>query len=75
MQLKLPRAAWGIPCFKKGTEVYLTIYRTLYSFTPLEVKPIKTVPENIYGCSSYYSRGTLLRVVPTHREDGSRGVN
>jgi hypothetical protein len=42
------------------TEVYLVKRKTLYSFTPLEVKPIKTLPEVICGClSSYYSRGTL----------------
>jgi hypothetical protein len=59
MQLKLPQAASYFPCFKKDTEVYLVINKTLYSFTPLEVKPIKTLPEDI-GChSSYYSRGTL----------------
>jgi hypothetical protein len=59
MQLKLPQADWYLPCFKKDTEVYLVIKKTLYSFTPFEVKPIKTLPEAI-GChSSYYSRGTL----------------
>jgi hypothetical protein len=59
MQLKLPQAAFDFPCFKKDTEVYLVINKTLYSFTPLEVKPIKTLPEAIYCYSSYYSRGTL----------------
>jgi hypothetical protein len=59
MQLKLPQAANSIPCFKKDTEVYLVIEMTLYSFTPLEVKPIKTLPEDIGCISSYYSRGTL----------------
>jgi hypothetical protein len=60
MQLKLPQAASFFPCFKKDTEVYLVIKNTLYSFTPLEVKPINTLPEDISGCSSsYYSRGTL----------------
>jgi hypothetical protein len=59
MQLKLPQAASAFPCFKTDTEVYLVINKTLCSFTPLEVKPVKTLPENI-GChSSYYSRGTL----------------
>jgi hypothetical protein len=61
MQLKLPHADFSVPCFKKDTEVYLVIWKTLYSFTPLEVKPIKTLPEeeNIFSESSYYSRGTL----------------
>jgi hypothetical protein len=59
MQLKLPQADWYFPCFKKDTEVYLVINKTLYSFTPLEVKPIKTLPEDIRCISSYYSRGTL----------------
>jgi hypothetical protein len=58
MQLKLPRAAHYIPCFKKDTEVYLVI-TTLYSFTPLEVKAVKTRNKNIECASSYYSRGTL----------------
>jgi hypothetical protein len=59
MQLKLPQAAHTFPCFKKDTEVYLVIKKTLYSFTPLEVKPIKTLPKDIGCSSSYYSRGTL----------------
>jgi hypothetical protein len=33
MQLKLPQTAYDFPCFKKDTEVYLVIKRTLYSFT------------------------------------------
>jgi hypothetical protein len=60
IQLKLPQAVHSFPCFKIDTEVYLVIEKTLYSFTPLEVKPIKTLPEDISECSSsYYSRGTL----------------
>jgi hypothetical protein len=59
MQLKLPQADCDFPCFKKDTEVYLVINKTLYSFTPLEVKPIKTLPGDIRCISSYYSRGTL----------------
>jgi hypothetical protein len=59
MQLKLPKTACYFPCFKKDTEVYLVIKKTLYSFTPLEVKPIKTLPEGIRCYSSYYSRDTL----------------
>jgi hypothetical protein len=59
MQLKLPQADYYFPCFKKDTEVYLVIKETLYSFTPLEVKPIKTIPEDCGCYSSYYSRGTL----------------
>jgi hypothetical protein len=59
MQLKLPQADHSFPCFKKDTEVYLVINKTLYSFSPLEVKPIRTLPEDIRCYSSYYSRGTL----------------
>jgi hypothetical protein len=60
MQLKLPSAAYYFACFKTATEVYLVIEGTLYSFTPLQVKPIKTLPQSISYCySSYYSKGTL----------------
>jgi hypothetical protein len=60
MQLKLPQACSEIACFKTDTQVYLMIGKTLYSFTPLEVKPIKTFPDSFYACySSYYIRGTL----------------
>jgi hypothetical protein len=60
MQLKLPQGdCCCFPCFKKDTEVYLVIEKTLYSFTPLEFKPIKSLPEDISCYSSYYSRGTL----------------
>jgi hypothetical protein len=58
MQLKLPEAFY-FPCFKTETQVYLVIKKTLYSFTPLEVKPIKTLDTRITCSSSYYSRGTL----------------
>jgi lambda repressor-like predicted transcriptional regulator len=59
MQLTLPQAARDFPCFKSNTQVYLMLEKTLYSFTPLEVKPIKTLTESI-GCRvSSYSRGTL----------------
>jgi hypothetical protein len=43
MHLRLPQAALCIPCFKTDSEVYLVIKKTLYSFTPLHVKPIKRV--------------------------------
>jgi hypothetical protein len=59
MQLKLPQAASTFPCFKRETQVYLVIEKNLYSFTPLEVKAIKTLDTSPYCCSSYYSRGTL----------------
>jgi hypothetical protein len=59
MQLSLPQADKCFPCFKTDTQAYLVINKTLYSFTPLEVKPIKTVPRSIKCRSSYYSRGTL----------------
>jgi hypothetical protein len=59
MQLRLPRAASSIPCFKIGPQVYLVIWKTLYSFSPLQVKPIKTLALEIDCITSYYSRGTL----------------
>jgi hypothetical protein len=59
IQLKLPQAAYWFPCFKTDTQVMLVIKNTLYSFTPFEVKPIKTLPRGIRCYSSYYSRGTL----------------
>jgi hypothetical protein len=59
MQLKLPFRAVSSPCFKTETQVYLVIKATLYSFTPLEVKPTKSVAKMISCYSSYYSRGTL----------------
>jgi hypothetical protein len=59
MKLKLPQTAWLLTCFKKDTEVYLVINKTMYSFTPIEVKRIKTLPQDIGCSSSYYCRGTL----------------
>jgi hypothetical protein len=59
MQLELPYACFSIPCFTTDTEVYLVIKTTLYSFTPLQVKPLMTLPESIECQTSYYSRDTL----------------
>jgi hypothetical protein len=60
MQLKLPQAARVFPCFKADTQVYLVIKKTLYSFTPLKIEAVKTLPRRIDWCrSSYYGRGTL----------------
>jgi hypothetical protein len=60
MQLKLPQAASYFPCFKTDTQVYLVLKKTLYSFTPLQVKPIRSVVHSSIICyTSYYSRGTL----------------
>jgi hypothetical protein len=59
MQLKLPQACWCSPCFKTDSHVYLVIEKTLYTFTPYELKPLKTFPLSIRSDSSYYSRGTL----------------
>jgi hypothetical protein len=62
MQLRLPYADSEIPCFKlNDTEVYLVVNATLYSFTGLEVRPLRTLSRNIhvwYG-ASYYRSGTL----------------
>jgi hypothetical protein len=62
MQFRLPFAGYGIPCLNlRDTEVYLVVNKTLCSFTALEVRPLKTLTEDIqcrYG-ASYYCRGTL----------------
>jgi hypothetical protein len=62
MQFRLKYAGCDIPCFKlRDTEVYLVVNQTLCSFTALEVRPLKTLTENIqsgFG-TSYYHRGTL----------------
>jgi hypothetical protein len=62
MQFKLPFAGGYIPCFKlRDTEVYLVVKNTLCSFTALEVRPLKTLAEDIQSWfgASYYCRGTL----------------
>jgi hypothetical protein len=62
MQMKLPYEWCAVSCFKlTDTEVYLVVNPTLYSFTPLEIQPLKSLPDamqSFYG-ASYYSRGTL----------------
>jgi hypothetical protein len=59
MRLKLPQACYAMSCFKIETQMYLVIEETLYSFTPLQVKEVKTLPQAVWCFSSYYSRGTL----------------
>jgi hypothetical protein len=62
MQFRLPFAGYDIPCFKvRDTEVYLVVNQTLCSFTALEVRPLKTLTEEIQSWfgASYYRRGTL----------------
>jgi hypothetical protein len=62
MQLRLPFAGYGIPCFKlRDTEVYLVVNKTLCSFTALEVRPLKILIKDIQSIpgTSYYRRGTL----------------
>jgi hypothetical protein len=62
MQFRLPFAGCGIPSFKvRDTEVYLVVNKTLFSFTAFEVRPLKTLTEDIkswFGASNY-RRGTL----------------
>jgi hypothetical protein len=62
MQFKLPSACLGFPCFKlRDTEVYLVVKKTLCSLTAFEVRPLKTLTEDIeswFG-ASYYYKGTL----------------
>jgi hypothetical protein len=60
MQLKLPQAARNSPCFTTNSQGYLLLKETLYAFTPLQFKPVKTLPKGIdRSITSYYSRGTL----------------
>jgi hypothetical protein len=59
MQLKLPQAVGWFPCFRTDTQVYLLIKGTLYSFTPLQFKVVKTLPESISCVASYFLNGTL----------------
>jgi hypothetical protein len=62
MQLRLPHAGHIISCFKvSDTEAYLVVNKTLCSFTALEVRPLKTLTEEIYSWygASYYHSGTL----------------
>jgi hypothetical protein len=62
MQFRLPFTGFGIPCFKlRDTEVYLVVKNTLCSFTAFEVRPLKTLTEDIRSenGASYYCRGTL----------------
>jgi hypothetical protein len=58
MQLKLPQVASHFPCFKTDTQVCLVIDKTLYSFSPLLVKRIKTLAY-MGRPTSYYSRVSL----------------
>jgi hypothetical protein len=63
MQLRLPYAGCGIPCFKlRDTEVYLVVNMTLCSFSILEVRPLKAMTDDIKNWIgvSYYCRGTLF---------------
>jgi hypothetical protein len=62
MPLRLPHEDYNITCFKlRDTEVYLVVKKTLYSFTGLEVRPLKTLTK--FTCflsgTSYYRSGTL----------------
>jgi hypothetical protein len=62
MQFRLPFAGQSIPCFKeRDTEVYLVVIKTICSFTVFEVRPLKTLTEDIESAcgASYYHRGTL----------------
>jgi hypothetical protein len=63
VQFRLPFVGWCIPCFKlRDTEVYLVVNKTLCSFTALEVRPLKSLTENIqswYGAVLSYEIGSL----------------
>jgi hypothetical protein len=52
MQFSLPFSGAHIPCFKlRDTEVYLVVKKTLCSFTAFEVRPLKTLTEEILSRS------------------------
>jgi hypothetical protein len=63
MQLNLPVSGLFIPCFKVcDTQVFLVMDKSLYSFTPFEIKRLRSVnmDEDISSFGScYYSKGTL----------------
>jgi hypothetical protein len=62
LELRLPQSGCYIPCFKvRDSQVYLLINKTLYSFTPCKVTPLKTLAEDVQSFfgASYYCRGTL----------------
>jgi hypothetical protein len=60
MQLKLLQAVLYFACINTDSQVYLLINESLYSFTPLEVRAIKSVPACKIWCdTSYYSKGSL----------------
>jgi hypothetical protein len=73
MSLKLPQAVHWFPCFKTDTEVYLMLKETLYCFTPLQVKAVKTLAGGIRSITSYYSRGTLYYTAGNALESLSLG--
>jgi hypothetical protein len=63
MRLRLPYAGFDIPYFKlRPTEVYLVVNKTLCSFTALEIRPLKTLAQDIrsWNGASYYHYGTLF---------------
>jgi hypothetical protein len=62
LELRLPFAGCGIPCFKvTDTEVYLVVNKTLCEFTALKVRPITTLTKDIQCVlgASYYHKGIL----------------
>jgi hypothetical protein len=58
LELKLPEKVCGVACFKVSeSEVHIVVNSTLYSFTPLQVQPVKPLAEDIrsrFGGSYYY---------------------
>jgi hypothetical protein len=68
MQLKLPQADCYFACFKTDTQVCLVIKETLYSFTFLQVKPVKTLDRSIVFIELLQQRHSLLRDGRWYRE-------
>jgi hypothetical protein len=54
MHIKLPQASNFFTCFKTESQVCLAINKTLYSFTALQVKSLKTLATAMVCDTSYY---------------------
>jgi hypothetical protein len=61
LDLKLPKGVSSFPCFKIETQVFLLINWAIWSFTPLNVKRVKTLDiSEMSSCiTSICSRGIL----------------
>jgi hypothetical protein len=74
MPLKLPQPAYYFHCFKIGTQVYLVIAETFYSFNLLQVKLVCSSRHLVY-LELLQQRHSLLREGDRYSKLGCRGVN